>query len=130
MDSRRTVISGIFGMRGPGRGMTASGGWAGDPGGSPARDRGLFERVREEQDDGDDEGVDRKRLDEGQPDDHRGLDPCGGAGLARYPLERGAEGQDQHYQDDSHCPPPFPREREPTAVQWWAAASAPWAARP
>src|SRR6266545_8078372 len=91
MDSRRIVISGILGIRDDGRGMGwGLDRWAGDPG-SPAPTRELLERIGKEEDDRDDQRVDGERLDQGQTDDHRGLDPGGGARLARDSLEGGRD---------------------------------------
>src|SRR3990167_10152960 len=91
------VISGIFGILKWERAvmsLQASGAVAwtatGVPG--PTRDtrpRSLLHRLHEEEDGGDDEHVQGQRLDERQPDDHRGLDTRGGPGLAGHGLHGG-----------------------------------------
>src|SRR3990170_3500490 len=92
MDRRRTVFSGIRGILNWERRVIrlpaisdrlARERGGGRPGWSRDARRRLLYGLDEEQDRGDDEDVQRQRLDERQADDHDGLDAPGGARLAR-----------------------------------------------
>src|SRR6266511_6220271 len=92
MDRRRTVISGIRGiLNGERRGIAARrrASRAGAPG-SPSLKLSL--RLHEEQDDRDDEDEENERLDEGQAEEHGGLDARDGARLARHGVHGRAGG--------------------------------------